>query len=76
MYPNLKWQIWRTGLRQNRLAQILKVDEATVSRIVNGFRTPDADMKAKIAAVLQSDQAWLFEDESAAADAGKHLKHE
>ena len=61
MYPNLKWQIWRTGLRQNRLAQMLNVDEATLSRIVNGFRTPNAAMKARIAAVLQSDQAWLFQ---------------
>ena len=62
MYPNLKWQIWRTGLRQNRLAQMLNVDETTLSRIVNGFRTPDAAMKARIAAALQSDQTWLFQE--------------
>jgi transcriptional regulator with XRE-family HTH domain len=62
MYPNLKLQIWRTGLRQNRLAQMLNVDEATLSRIVNGFRTPNATMKARIAALLKSDQAWLFQE--------------
>lgn len=62
MYPNLKWQIWRQGIRQNRLAQILSMDEATLSRIINGFRTPDADMKAKIAAALNSDPAWLFQE--------------
>jgi transcriptional regulator with XRE-family HTH domain len=49
-------------MRQNRLAQMLKMDEATLSRIVNGFRTPDPELKARIAEVLQSDQAWLFQE--------------
>lgn len=62
MYPNLKLQMWRTGLRQNRLAQILELDETTLSRIVNGFRKPAPEIKAKIAAALQSDQDWLFEE--------------
>lgn len=62
MYPNLKLQMWRAGLRQNRLAQILELDETTLSRIVNGFRKPGPEIKAKIAAALQSDQDWLFEE--------------
>jgi transcriptional regulator with XRE-family HTH domain len=62
MYPNLKFQIWRSGMRQNRLAQLLEVDETTLSRIVNGFRKPGPEIKAKIAAVLGSDERWLFEE--------------
>lgn len=61
MFPNLKLQMWRVGVRQNRLAQILELDETTLSRIVNGFRKPGPEIKAKIAAALQSDQDWLFE---------------
>jgi transcriptional regulator with XRE-family HTH domain len=61
MYPNLKLQLWRTGLRQNRLAQMLGIDETLLSKIVNGFRTPDEEMKARIADLLHSDQRWLFE---------------
>lgn len=62
MYPNLKFQIWRSGLRQNRLAQILELDETTLSRIVNGFRKPGPEVKAKIAAALRCDERWLFEE--------------
>jgi len=62
VYPNLKLQMWRTGIRQNRLAQILELDETTLSRIVNGFRKPGPEIKAKIAAALRVDQNWLFEE--------------
>jgi transcriptional regulator with XRE-family HTH domain len=61
MYPNLKLQLWRTGLRQNRLARILNMDETLLSRIMNGFRQPTDELKGRIAEVLQSDQEWLFE---------------
>ncbi len=64
MYPNLKFQIWRSGMRQNRLAQILDLDETTLSRIVNGFRKPGPEVRAKIAAALRSDEGWLFEEET------------
>jgi len=60
MYPNLKLQLWRSGIRQNRLAQIVGIHETLLSRIVNGFRVPDAEVRARIAAVLKSDEAWLF----------------
>jgi transcriptional regulator with XRE-family HTH domain len=60
MYPNLKLQLWRTGLRQNRLAQILGMDEAALSRIVNGYREPRQALRRAIADVLKSDETWLF----------------
>lgn len=61
MYPNLKLQLWRTGVRQNRLAQMVGVDEATMSRVINGFRKPNRDLQDRVAAALACDAAWLFE---------------
>jgi transcriptional regulator with XRE-family HTH domain len=61
MYPNLKLQLWRTGIRQNRLAQSLGIDETMLSKIVNGFREPSPQMREKIALILKSDEHWLFE---------------
>ena len=61
MYPNLKLQLWKTGIRQNRLAKILGVDETILSKIVNGFRQPSPQLRERIAALLQSDAEWLFE---------------
>jgi transcriptional regulator with XRE-family HTH domain len=62
MYPNLKFEMWRSGMRQNRLARMLKLDETVLSRIVNGFRKPCPEVKAKVAAALNSDQDWLFQE--------------
>jgi transcriptional regulator with XRE-family HTH domain len=61
MYPNLKLQMWRSGIRQNQLARTLHMDETTLSRIVNGFRQPCPETKVKIAAALNCDLEWLFE---------------
>jgi transcriptional regulator with XRE-family HTH domain len=61
MYPNLKLQLWRMGIRQNRLAQLLGIDESMLSRIVNGFREPSPSVRAEIAVILKSDEGWLFE---------------
>ena len=61
MYPNLKLQLWKSGIRQNRLAQMLGIDETMLSRIMNGFREPNPQVKSKIADLLQRDAAWLFE---------------
>jgi len=61
VYPNLKLQLWRSGLRQNRLAQMLGIDQTLLSKIVNGFRNPDEALRVKIAAILDSDEQWLFE---------------
>lgn len=62
MYPNLKPQIWRSGMRQNRLARILDLDETMLSRIVNGFRKPTPEVRVRIAAALNCDEDWLFEE--------------
>ena len=71
MYPNLKLQLWKRGIRQNRLAKELNVDETTLSRIVNGFREPSPDLKRRISAFLDCDVSWLFQsqdrDENSAA---------
>ncbi len=61
MYLNLKLQLFKTGMRQNRLAQQLGVDESILSKIVNGFREPSQEMRTRIATLLQSDEQWLFE---------------
>jgi len=61
MYPNLKLQLWRQGVRQNRLASMLVIDETQLSRIVNGFREPSPDLREKIATLLSCDADWLFE---------------
>jgi transcriptional regulator with XRE-family HTH domain len=60
MYPNLKLQLWKTGFRQNRLAQMLGMDETALSRIVNGYREPGAELRQSIAKLLETDEAWLF----------------
>jgi transcriptional regulator with XRE-family HTH domain len=61
MYLNLKLQLFKTGMRQNRLAQKLGVDESILSKIINGFREPSQEMRTQIATLLQSDEEWLFE---------------
>ena len=60
MYLNLKVSIWQSGLRQNRLAQTLNMDEALLSRIINGFREPTPAQRTSIAHALRKDEAWLF----------------
>lgn len=61
MYPNLKLELWRQGIRQNRLARVLGIDETLLSRILNGFREPDAQTRARIADLLHVDERWLFQ---------------
>ena len=60
MYPNLKLRLWTSGIRQNRLAKMLDIDETQLSKIVNGFRQPSREMRGRIALLLHSDEAWLF----------------
>lgn len=76
MYPNLKLQLWRAGIRQNRLAQMLGIDQTLLSKIVNGFRTPDETLRAKIANLLQSDEGWLFEDAQVVVRVGEPVEPE
>ena len=60
MYQNLKLQMWKSGIRQNRLARELNLDETVVSKIINGYRQPSTQLKSRIAQYLRIDEAWLF----------------
>jgi transcriptional regulator with XRE-family HTH domain len=60
MYPNLRIQLWKAGIRQNRLAKMIEMDETLLSRIVNGYRKPTPEFRKKISAILQTDEHWLF----------------
>ena len=63
IYPNLKLTIYKTGIRQNRLAKMVGIHEAYLSRIVNGSREPGDALRQAIATALHSDVDWLFERE-------------
>jgi transcriptional regulator with XRE-family HTH domain len=65
MYPNLKLRMWVTGMRQNRLAQMVGMDETVLSKIINGFREPNPGLRSRIAAILECDEEWLFEHAAA-----------
>lgn len=62
MYGNLKLQLWKSGIRQNQLAQMLNIDDTLLSKIVNGFRRPSPELRARISQVLSCEEAWLFEE--------------
>jgi transcriptional regulator with XRE-family HTH domain len=66
MFVNLKVSLWQTGTRQNQLARALHIDEALLSRIINGYREPTPEQRARIAQILHKDEAWLFERASSA----------
>jgi transcriptional regulator with XRE-family HTH domain len=74
MYPNLKLEMWRSGMRQNHLARMLKLDETTLSRILNGFRKPYPELKDQIAAVLGRDAAWLFDESECRTRESKQME--
>jgi len=61
MYPNLKLQIWRSGIHQNQLAREISMDETLLSRIINGYREPSSQLRARIAQFFQVDEDWLFD---------------
>jgi hypothetical protein len=61
IYPNLKLRVYTTGMRQNRLAKLVGIDEAYLSRIINGVRVPGKQMQLQIAEVLGCDADWLFQ---------------
>jgi plasmid maintenance system antidote protein VapI len=52
--------MYTTGIRQNRLARMLGIHEASLSRIMNGFREPTGSVRVQLAEILQSDPEWLF----------------
>jgi len=42
------------------MAKMLGIDEAHLSKIINGFREPSEQLRARIAEILHSDPTWLF----------------
>lgn len=60
IYPNLKLRIYTSGLRQNRMAKMLGIDEAHLSKIINGFREPSDHLRSQMAEILHCDPTWLF----------------
>lgn len=42
------------------MAKMLGIDEAHLSKIINGFREPSEDLRARIAEILHADPEWLF----------------
>jgi len=60
MYTNLKLIIWRSRMHQNKMAQEMEMDEAVLSRIINGYREPTTEQRRKIARYLDADEEWLF----------------
>jgi transcriptional regulator with XRE-family HTH domain len=72
MYPNLKLQLWKCGMRQNRLAQLVGIHETLLSKILNGFREPDATTRTRIAQLLNCDAAWLFLQEIPELEVKQH----
>jgi transcriptional regulator with XRE-family HTH domain len=61
MYPNLKLEIFRQGLHQNRLAKELGIQEAILSKIIRGNREPSESQKTLLANYLRTDVDWLFQ---------------
>jgi transcriptional regulator with XRE-family HTH domain len=61
MYPNLKLQIFKSGIRQNQIARDLKFCESQLSKIIHGYREPSEEERQLLAAYLNVDESWLFE---------------
>ena len=61
MYLNLKLQIFKLGLHQNRLAKELGIDETVLSKIIHGYREPSERQKQSISNYLGANEQWLFE---------------
>lgn len=67
MYPNLKMEIWLSGVRQNRLARELSLDETVLSKVINGYRLPSPRLRALLAQYFNKNEAWLFQVEPSPA---------
>jgi len=70
MYPNLKIEIFKRGLRQNSLARTLGLNEASLSKIINGYCEPSGSQRQVLAQYFQVDEGWLFEKFDASLNAG------
>jgi ribosome-binding protein aMBF1 (putative translation factor) len=61
MYPNLKLQIFKCGIRQNHLAKDLQIREGVLSRIIHGYLEPSPTQRKLLASYLSCEEDWLFE---------------
>jgi len=61
LYPNLKLEIFKRGIRQNHLAKELGLNEANLSKIIHGYREPSSALKQTMADFLGADVGWLFQ---------------
>lgn len=61
MYLNLKLQLFKAGIHQNRLARELGIDETALSKIINGYREPSEAQRKLLADFLKVEEKWLFE---------------
>jgi plasmid maintenance system antidote protein VapI len=68
VYPNLKMEIWLSGIRQNRLARELNLDETVLSKVINGYRQPSEKMRALLAQYFNKNERWLFQTEPTPAN--------
>lgn len=61
MLPNLRFQIFLRGSRQNELARAVGIDETVLSKIIHGYRIPTPTQRRLLASYLEADEKWLFE---------------
>ena len=61
MYPNLKLQIFKSGIHQNHLARQLGLTDTVLSKIIHGYRQPTKEQRRLLAEYLSVDENWLFE---------------
>ena len=40
---------------------MLNVDETLLSKVINGYREPNGELRQRIAELLAADEHWLFE---------------
>lgn len=61
MYPNLKLQIFKSGIHQNHLARQLGLTDTVLSKIIHGYRQPTEEQRKLLSEFLKADERWLFE---------------
>ena len=61
MYPNLKLQIFKSGIHQNHLARELGLTDTVLSKIIHGYRQPTGQQRKLLSEFLKADEGWLFE---------------
>lgn len=55
-----KISMHRKGISQQEIAKKLDISDATVSRIANGWKVPDEELKTKLAGLLGQRVEYLW----------------